>query len=165
MELSSRRKTVDVDTGEIRVSSEPAILQSIALGSCVAVAVYERNRKIGGLAHIMLPGKSPTSNGNTKYAEDAIEALIDSTKKLGAEITDLEISIVGGANVLQEGDIPDKVRESVLGYLKKLQLRLNCMRVGGIERRSVFLDTTSGEVYYTEGENSTKILLTKIERL
>ena len=165
MELSQHRKTVDVNTGEIRVFSEPVILQSIALGSCVAVVVYERNKKIGGLAHVMLPGKSPSSGNNTKYAEDAIQTLLDSTKKLGAEIGNLEISIVGGGNVLQEGDIPDKVIESVLGYLTTLQLELNGMRVGGIGRRSIFFDTTSGNVYYTEGDNTTKTLLDKIERI
>jgi len=158
-------KTVDVDTGEIRVSSEPVILQAIALGSCVALAAYERNLKIGGLAHIMLPGKSRSSKNNTRYAEDAIQTLFESVKKLGADISNLEISIVGGANILQEGDVPDKVIESVLDYLKKLHLELNCMRVGGIERRSAFLNTTSGEVFYTEGDNTTRILLTKIEKI
>lgn len=158
-------KIIDVDTGEIIVSSEPVVLQSVALGSCVALAVYEQNSKTGGLAHIMLPGKSPSPNFDTKYAEDAIEALLDSVMKQGAKLRNLEISIVGGANVLQEGDIPDKVINSVLDYLKNLNLELNCMRVGGIERRSLFLDTATGNVYFTEGDNSEKILLTEIERI
>ena len=157
--------TVDIDTGEIRVSSDPVILQAIALGSCVALTVYERNLKIGGLAHIMLPGKSHLSNNNTKYAKDAIKALLDSVKMLGADISNLEISMIGGANVLQDGDIPDKVIESVLGYLKESHLKLNRMRVGGIERRSAYLDIISGEVFYTEGDNTTKTLLTNIERI
>jgi len=165
LELSLIYKTIDVDTGEIEVSSEPVVLQSVALGSCVALAVYEQSSKIGGLAHIMLPGKSPSSKNNSKYAEDAIEVLLDSVKKLGATIRNLEIGIVGGANVLQEGDIPDKVINSVLGYLKKLNLVVNRMRVGGIERRSIFLNTATGNVYYSEGDNQKKILLTKIERI
>ncbi|MCD6250651.1 MAG: chemotaxis protein CheD [candidate division Zixibacteria bacterium] len=156
---------IDVDTGEIKVSSDPVTLQAIALGSCVALTVYVRNLKIGGLAHIMLPGKSHLSNNNTKYANDAIKALLDSVRILGADISNLEISMIGGANVLQDGDVPDKVIESVLGYLKKSHLKLNGMRVGGIERRSAYLDTTSGEVFYTEGDNTTKTLLTKIERI
>ena len=162
--LSPFQNTIDVDTGEIRVSSKFVILQAVALGSCIAVVVYDRNKKIGGLAHVMLPGKSPTEEENTKYAENAIEALLSSTRKLGADIGDLEISLVGGANVLQEGDIPDKVIESVLGYLKEKQLQLKYMRVGGYDRRSAFLDTSSGEVYYTEGDNTTTIVLTKVEK-
>ena len=165
MESSPHKKIVDVDTGSIRVSSEPAILQAVALGSCVAVLVCERNKKIGGLAHVMLPGKSPSMEKNTKYAEDAIRTLLDDVSELGAELEDLEISLVGGANVLQEGDIPDIVIESVLDYLKQLRLELHCMRVGGIARRSVFLDTTSSRIYYTEGDNTTKTLLNNLERL
>ncbi len=163
--LVSQRKTVDVDTGEIRVSSEPVRLQAIALGSCVAVMVYEPDKKIGGLAHIMLPGRSPSSKDSTKYVENAIDALMSSVEKLGARTGDLEISIVGGANVLQEGDIPDKVIESVLGCLGGLDMELTRMRVGGNERRSAFLETKSGNVYYTEGESNTRILLTAMERI
>jgi chemotaxis protein CheD len=165
LELLSNNKSIDVDTGEIRVSSEPVILRSIALGSCIALVVYERNLKIGGLAHIMLPGKSPSSKDKTKYTEDSIETLLDFVKKLGAIPENLEISLVGGANVLQEGDIPDKVIKSVLDYLEKLHLEVKCMRVGGINRRSSFLDTATGKVFYTESDNPRKILLTKIERI
>lgn len=165
MEFSSIDKTIDVDTGEIRVSSEPVLLQSIALGSCIAMVVYERQLKIGGVAHIMLPGKCPSYKEKTKYTEDAIESLLDRVNRLGAKSGNLEISLVGGANVLQEGDIPDKVINSVLGYLKKIDLKVKYMRIGGIDRRSVFLDTSTGKVFYTESDNSRKILLTKIERM
>lgn len=156
---------INVDTGEIKVSSEPEILQSVALGSCVAVAVYERTRKIGGLAHIMLPGKSPSRKENTRYAEDALDALFGSVKSLVARLDDLEISVVGGANVLRKGDIPDKVIDSVLDYLRRANLNLQGMRLGGFERRSVFLDIKTGNVFYTEGNNSTPVLLKDVERL
>lgn len=165
MSKQLKSTTIDVDTGEIGVSLEGAVLQSIALGSCVALAVFEREREIGGMAHIMLPERSPKADGNTKYAEDAIDALLDQVKALAGEISNLEISVVGGANVLQKGDIPDKVIESVLGYLKKLNLEPTCMRIGGIRRRSAFLDATTGFVFYTEGDDPTKIPLTKIERI
>ncbi len=165
MEFFTTDKIIDVDTGEIRVSSEKVVLQSVALGSCVALAIYERNKKIGGLAHIMLPGKSPSTNTNAKYAEDAIESLLASVKKQGANLRDLEISVVGGANVLQEGNIPDKVISSVLDCLMKSNLEVNGMRVGGVERRSVLLDIETGQVYYTEGENLKRIKLTKIEKI
>ncbi|MCP4705828.1 MAG: chemotaxis protein CheD [candidate division Zixibacteria bacterium] len=155
----SNEKVIDVDTGEIRVSNESVILQSVALGSCIALAVYDRTKKIGGLAHIMLPGKSPSSKNNTKYAEDSIEALLEWMNKLGATKKNLEISIVGGANVLQEGDIPDKVIKSVLDYLNKLNLKINSKRIGGIKRRSLYFNTETGDVHYTEGDDSKKILL------
>jgi chemotaxis protein CheD len=165
LELSSHSRTLDVDTGDIKVSSEPAVIQAVALGSCVALAMYGRDKKIGGLAHIMLPGESPKPNNNTKFAANAVGTLLDSILELGIKIDDIEICVVGGANVLQEGDIPDKVIESVMDCLRKEDLTIRGMRVGGIERRSVFLDTMSGDVHYTEGDSVTRTLLTKIERI
>ncbi len=155
---------MDVDTGEIRVTAESAMLRAVALGSCVAVAVHEPQLKIGGLAHIMLPGKPPRPGHNTKYAEHAIATLHEQVRKLGGKTDNLVTSVVGGANVLQEGDIPDKVIESVLDCLKRERLQLSGMRVGGIERRSVFLNIASGEVFYAEGDSTIKTLLTRIER-
>jgi len=158
LEFLRERETIDVDTGEIRVSSDHTILRSIAIGSCVAVVVYDRARKLGGLAHTMLPGRSPNAESKTKYAEDAIDILFDIIGKLGAKTSDLEVSVVGGANVLQEGDIPDQITDSVLGYLEGLNVRLKAKRVGGTERRSVFLDTTSGRVFFSEGDGAAKEL-------
>lgn len=160
---------IDVDTGEVKVSSEPVTLRAIAIGSCVAVVVYDRVHKIGGLAHVMLPGRSTEteSESRTKYAEDAIDVLIEGVRKLGsgAGNGDLEISIVGGANVLREGDIPDKVTKSVKDHLKRLKLGWHKERLGGTERRSVFLDAASGRVFYVEGNNTTRILLKEIENI
>ncbi len=154
------QNVIDVDTGEIRVSPEPVIIRAVALGSCIAVIIYDRSKKIGGIAHIMLPGRSLKGDGvsNTKYAEDALDILFDTVKKLSVKISDLEISIVGGANVLKEGNIPGEVIKSVLDYLKKLNIEWNNKRVGGTERRSVFLDTTSGKVFLTEADNAPREL-------
>ena len=49
----------NVGIGEYRVARPPAVLVSLGLGSCVGVALYDPERKVGGLAHIMLP----SSNG------------------------------------------------------------------------------------------------------
>ncbi len=156
----SDNKFVDVDTGEVRISSKPVILRAMAIGSCVAVAVYHRYKKIGGLAHIMLPGRSlkEESECRTKYAENALDILFDKVNKLDIKIDDLEVSLVGGANVLDDGNIPDLVVRSVLDYLKKLNIRWKGKMTGGKERRSVFLDTTSGKLFYTEGDSAVKKL-------
>ncbi len=156
---------MDVDTGDIQVAESPVCLQSIALGSCIALIMYESELKIGGLAHIMLPGRSTSNQKPTQYAEDAIESLIDTVKILGAKAEDLQISIVGGANILQEGDLPDKLIESVLGHLERLNFGVTFMRVGGILRRSVMLDTNSGQIFFTEGDDTTKVLLSDITKL
>jgi chemotaxis protein CheD len=153
-------KFIDVDTGEVSVSSKPVVLRVMAIGSCVVVAVYNRHKKIGGLAHIMLPGKSQGREGEhkTKYAEDAIDILLDTSKKVGVRAEDLEVNLVGGADILGEGSISKEVVDSVLGYLKKLDIEPKNKRIGGTKRRSVSLDVESGRIFYTEGDSTMKEL-------
>ena len=103
----------------------------------------------------MLPGRSPRQdNGNiTKYAEDAIDILLDTVKKLGVRIEDWEVNLVGGANVLGEGSISQELTGSVLGYLKKSGIEPKNKKMGGSERRSVSLDIESGKILYSEGDS------------
>ena len=147
------RDFIDVETGEVRVSSEPAILRAIAVGSCVVVTAYDRYKKLGGLAHVMLPGRSPGERyeDKTKYAEDALDILFGAVKKAGAKTERLEVCLIGGANILGEGDISEKVAESVIGYLNKLEIKIKGKRLGGAQRRAVYLDVASGKISYSEG--------------
>ncbi|MBI4669600.1 MAG: hypothetical protein HY747_10555, partial [Elusimicrobia bacterium] len=36
-----------------------AILRADAIGSCIAVAAYDSKKRVGAMAHVMLPGSSP----------------------------------------------------------------------------------------------------------
>ena len=44
---------INVNMGELKVVHNPVILQSIGLGSCIAICLYDKTKNIGGLAHIM----------------------------------------------------------------------------------------------------------------
>ena len=146
---------IDAYTGEVRISSKPAVLRAMAIGSCVVVAAYDRDRKIGGLAHIMLPGRSlsKSNTDKTKYAEDAIDVLLDAVKKSGGKVRDLEVNVIGGADVIGGGTIPQEIVSSVLNYLKRLSIEPKKKKTGGTRRRSVSLDTKSGRIFYSEGDN------------
>lgn len=151
---------IDVDTGEVKVSSDPVLMRAMAIGSCVVVIAFDCGRKIGGLAHIMLPGRAPESGrqDKTKYTEDAVDKLLEKLKNLGVDIGHLEISLVGGADLLGENNISELIVDSVLNYLEKLKIvvRRKCLR--GKWRRSVSLDIHSGMIFYTEGEGRRKEL-------
>lgn len=93
-----------VATGHLATGSKNGVIRSTPLGSCVAVIAYDKTSKTGGMAHIMLPGKSPTKGKaeENKYAENAITNLISELKLLGASKTNIEICLIGGANVLRK---------------------------------------------------------------
>lgn len=151
---------IDVTTGEIKVSSKPVILRALALGSCVAVVAYDRINKMGGIAHVMLPGKSLKKEEaeRIKYAEDAIDVLLTNMQRLDCNRADIEISLFGGANMLGEGSIPEEVVFSILGYLKTVGVEPKNKKIGGMNYRSVSLDVGSGNISYCEGSNETEIL-------
>ena len=73
-----------------------------ALGSCVGICLYDPVAKVAGLSHIMLPTIAEFSNSNSvreKFADSAIEILLQ--RMLGAGATKIRIraKIAGGAQM------------------------------------------------------------------
>jgi chemotaxis protein CheD len=149
------KKVVDVQIGEIKAERGQSLLQSKALGSCIAVVGYDAAKGVGAMAHIMLPGRAPTNKSpveKTKYANDAILTLLLRMFRLGSNKEDIKVVLVGGGNVLQREDdtiCRDNI-ESVSGFLKKLDLKVEAQALGGFSRRSVFLNIDEGAVWFTE---------------
>ena len=95
---------VRVGMAEYKVAKSPTILVSLGLGSCVGVALYDSVKKIGGLAHIMLPDSNSSSKklfNPGKFADTALDALLQEMIKLGANPRRIEGKIAGGAQMFQ----------------------------------------------------------------
>ncbi|MBI9069164.1 MAG: hypothetical protein JEZ09_17845 [Salinivirgaceae bacterium] len=151
-----------VATGRLATGSQNGMISTSPLGSCVAVIAYDKTSKIGGIAHIMLPGNSPKDDKaeENKYAENAIENLLDELKKSGSKNANIEICLVGGANVLKkENDtIADNLIFSIFKIMKQKKLSIKKTSLGGYERRSATLNLSSGIVNYTVGDSTEKKL-------
>lgn len=152
---------MDVATGELR-AARGGVLRASALGSCIAVVLYDPSTGIGGLAHVMLPGAAPPGrrSGRTRYAEQGIEELVAAVAALGARREPLVACIAGGANVLERAS--DTVWEaniaSVTRTLERLGLALEAGDVGGTERRSVTIDLNTGRVMCAVGDGAPALL-------
>lgn len=150
---------IDVQIGQVKAVRGRVTLRSSAIGSCVAVVAYYPPNKTAAVAHIMLPGRAPakkTGSEKTKYAHDAIDAMVDKMAQLGSIAGNVKVALLGGANVLQRGDdtICEANIESTLSYLKTKHLEVVATAIGGTSRRNVWLDVDSGVVSYTEGDSS-----------
>lgn len=156
------KKTIYAQTGEVKVAKKNTILKSNAIGSCIVITAYDRQRQIGALAHIMLPGKAPENRvfQKTRYASDAIDELIYILKLNGANENNIEVCLAGGANVLKRKD--DNIRQDIIvsveELLKKRKIKIKAKSLGGTERRSISLDLDNGKVYYSVGDGPEKLL-------
>ncbi|MEA1972476.1 MAG: chemotaxis protein CheD [Candidatus Cloacimonadota bacterium] len=151
-------KIIYVSTGKIEVSAKNVVLKTSPLGSCIAVIAYDKTTKIGGIAHIMLPDKSPTEDKaeENKYAENAIENLLNKLKSIGSKKANIETCLVGGANVLRkENDTTaDNLIFSIFEIIKQKNLNIKRTSLGGYERRTANLHLRSGVVTFTLGDKS-----------
>jgi len=85
------------------VGKAPDLLEALALGSCVAVALYDPQNKIGSLTHILLPKSSNYKEIDKvgKYADTAIPEAIRITTSKGANRERLRAKIAGGAKMFE----------------------------------------------------------------
>jgi chemotaxis protein CheD len=156
-------ETVDVQIGQVKADRGQVVLKSSAIGSCIAVVAYDAIKKTGAMAHIMLPGPAPAGKKGaekTKYAVNAIDAIVSKMAQLGSTGADIKVAVVGGANVLQKVDdtICESNIKSTIEHLKKKHLEIVGEATGGTGRRNVWLDIDEGIIYYTEGDGGKKQL-------
>ncbi|HNX90872.1 MAG TPA: chemotaxis protein CheD [Candidatus Omnitrophota bacterium] len=154
-------KIINVSTGEVKVERGDAILRSSAIGSCICVVAYDGIGKLGGIAHILLPGKAPANEiARSKYAADAIERMLKDIVGIGGVSGRLETCIVGAANVLNDDN--DTVGKNNIQSVKKILFENNIPirneSIGGNLRRGVALSLVDGTVYYTEGNDPEHVL-------
>jgi len=155
------KEFVDVNTGEVVVCRGKFTLRALAMGSCIAVAAYDVTTRVAGMAHIMLPGCAPQRNlQKTRYAANAIEQMLNQMYRQGANAGNIEVCFIGAGNVLRKKDdtICEDNIESVTGILAAKNIPVRASAVGGTKRKSAYLDTTTGTVSYSRGNEVEKQL-------
>jgi len=147
--------TIIVGLGKYTIAHKPATIGSLGLGSCVAITLFDPVTKTGALAHIMLPTiESARSHQNVnKFADKAIENMLNDLTKIGVKKKNLIAKLVGGAHMFQTLDkkihtgVGESNLESVRERLREEDIRIVAEDTGGHLGRTVYLDLNSGEVF------------------
>jgi len=139
--------------GDCQVSVEGRVLATL-LGSCVSACLYDWVKGIGGMNHFMLPTQGsldPTRAGTDKsarYGDYAMELLINSCMRLGADRKHLVAKVFGGAAVL--GGINSQIgirnAEFALGYLQLEGIQVLAVDLGGDCARTIRFHPQTGRV-------------------
>ncbi len=155
------KEIIYANTGEVISGGENSILNSGAIGSCVVITAYDSSKKMGIMAHIMLPGKALSEKYSmpTRYAENAIKVMLSHLAST-MDNKRIEVCLIGGGNVLKrEGDtIGENNLKSIQQFLSENQLSIKAQAVGGFERRTAVFDIENGSVYFTVGDSKQKLL-------
>ena len=108
--------------GEYFATQKDQVLYTV-VGSCIATCIYDKERKVAGMNHFLLPGiVRPDEMLTTdlgRYGMFAMELLIGELIKLGAKRGGLEAKLFGGGNVLKFRSSDGDVTMSNIRFAKK----------------------------------------------
>lgn len=131
----------EIKIGEMKITGEKKVLVARALGSCIAVAMYDSQNEVGGMAHVLLGEGNKKREGKTAlYADKAIDRLVEELRKSGSERKNLEAKIAGGASMFSsqsKGDIGKKNVEAVIEELGDRNIPVTGKDIGGTHARNV----------------------------
>ncbi|MEM2785388.1 MAG: chemotaxis protein CheD [Candidatus Nitrosotenuis sp.] len=150
---------IEIPMGGLDITTpEKKTLQTF-VGSCVAVCIYDTVAKVAGMAHVMLP-KNNTSNPapkpEGKFADVALNILLERLVANGADANRLKAKMAGGANVFRnEGkqntfNIGGRNIDAIRSTLKEKKIPLISEDVGSNNGRWVTFDASSGEMTIKE---------------
>ena len=97
------------------------VLIMTTLGSCIATCLWDRQAKIGGMNHFMLPDNGGGASDSGRYGSFAMELLINEMLKLGASRLTLEAKVFGGGAVISGMNtinVGERNTAFVMDYLK-----------------------------------------------
>jgi chemotaxis protein CheD len=140
-----------IKMAEMAVAGNSTLLKT-TLGSCVAIVLHDSRRRIGGLAHIMLPERLREDQTVGKYAETAIPHLLSQLLAGGCSHKNLRAMLTGGANMFRySGDkkittIGERNVEAAKRILGDLEIPITYEDTGGEQGRTVLFDSHSGEI-------------------
>ncbi len=103
--------------GEIHASYEPKWITTL-LGSCVSACLFDERVSVGGMNHFMLPIGAGDSTTSASYGVHAMEMLINSLMKLGADRRRLKAKLFGGGAVIKTSDSRWNVGEKNVKFAK-----------------------------------------------
>jgi chemotaxis protein CheD len=141
---------VKILPGEYFVHHEDILIMT-TLGSCIAACLWDRNARVGGMNHFMLPegGSGPgASNDSGRYGSYAMELLINEMMKRGASRGSMEAKVFGGGQVIagmNSLNVGERNTNFVIDYLKTERIPILSKDVLDIYPRKVCILPASGK--------------------
>jgi chemotaxis protein CheD len=133
----------------------------------VGVALWDGKAGIGGMSHILLPNEdfSIKKDDPEKFANQAIEIMVEKMVALGAVKRRIVAKIAGGARMFSSiNPKPKRIhvgKRNVIAVKEKLgELKVPIVAedVGGTRGRTMEFDTSTGKVVIHLADGTTNVL-------
>lgn len=145
---------VKVGIADLNLVLDPGTIMTIGLGSCIGIALYDKELKVAGLSHIMLPDSTQFKNVTNpmKFADSAIPILVEKMQKQGCKKQNIIAKIAGGASMFNFSDksiisdIGKRNSEAVKKALNDVGIPIVAEDTGGNKGRTMILEASTGKV-------------------
>lgn len=109
--------------GDYLITEESRVLTTV-LGSCVSACIRDSKIGVGGMNHFMLPETQLVENMDAatagRYGSHAMQRLIDGIIELGGNLSDLEVKLFGGGQIVDGmTDVGERNIRFVRRYLEE----------------------------------------------
>jgi chemotaxis protein CheD len=146
------RSPVVVGVSEYRVCCDPMeTVVTYALGSCLGVAIWDRQQRFGGILHYMLPLSSVNPERArlqpAMFGDSGLPLFLNEFFKRNSRAADLVIRLAGGASMPgQGGNFEIGKRNALLAkrLLWKNNLSPMAEDIGGTKHRTLRLELATG---------------------
>jgi chemotaxis protein CheD len=141
-----RNDAVKVLPGEFFVADED-ILVMTTLGSCIAACLWDRDKRVGGMNHFLLPDSGGAVDSG-RYGSYAMDLLIGEMVKRGATRSTMEAKVFGGGAVISGMNtinVGERNTSFVLDYLRTERITVVSKDVLDIYPRKVCFLPASGK--------------------
>ncbi|SPE31141.1 putative chemoreceptor glutamine deamidase CheD [Candidatus Sulfopaludibacter sp. SbA3] len=152
--MVEQQQAVVVGVADCYVTNQSnASLVTYALGSCIAVAIYDPLTRVGGLLHFMLPESSLSREkaemNPYMFADSGVPLLFRRAYSAGAEKRRLVVRLAGGAQVMDNNGVFNIGKRNYLAVRKLLWqagVLIHAESIGGNESRTVRLEVGTGRL-------------------
>jgi chemotaxis protein CheD len=139
-------RRVHIIQGEYKVVSDPDVVMTTILGSCVAACLRDPLAGVGGMNHFLLPGSGGAGGGDaTRYGVHLMELLINGLLKKGARRDRLEAKVFGGAKTIASfSNVGEQNAAFAMQFLKDEGIPVINSSTGGDHGRKIEFWPISG---------------------
>ena len=145
-------RRIVVNIADFAVSRDTDVtLVTYALGSCIALILYDAVAKAAGMIHYMLPLSStnPQKAAATPamFADTGVPLLFHSMYDLGCNKQDLVVKVAGGGQLYDDNGVFEIGKRNLMllrRMLSKTNVRVTAEDVGGCKSRTVSLEVATG---------------------